>query len=200
MPALNLKTSTTSRLGISKAFLMKRDVNRWSNKVRLSVREMADKKNALRTAQYVRNTMRQVIWSEQAKVGSYYITFDKATGRMRRKYRPEYVNRYKNGQVVATYKIGNLKRSIHVLHHLKSTNFQFVGPRYRKRSFGGMFDSGSRVDPWYAHIVNNGSSKARGMFFLEKTIRKTRTKGKRMLMRDGRKALRRSARRLKIAS
>lgn len=52
-------------------------------------------------------------------------------------------SRYSKGVKVATYKPGNLKRSMQTLRFRKSKNAVFVGPK-----LGGV-----RVDGYYAHIV-----------------------------------------------
>lgn len=52
-------------------------------------------------------------------------------------------SRYSKGVKVATYKPGNLKRSMQVLRFRRAKNAVFVGPK-----LGGV-----RVDGYYAHIV-----------------------------------------------
>jgi hypothetical protein len=56
------------------------------------------------------------------------------------------------GVVVATYHPGNLSRSIKVLSFRKS-GYLFVGPKVDKKGSSGDFNSASKVDGWYAHIV-----------------------------------------------
>ena len=52
-------------------------------------------------------------------------------------------SRYSRGVKVATYKPGNLKRSMQTLRFRRATNAVFVGPKL----------GGARADGYYAHIV-----------------------------------------------
>lgn len=52
-------------------------------------------------------------------------------------------SRYSRGVKVATYKPGNLKRSMQTLRFRRSKNAVFVGPKL----------GGARADGYYAHIV-----------------------------------------------
>ena len=60
-------------------------------------------------------------------------------------------DRYLGGKVVATYKPGNLKRSIKTLTFRRSSAV-FVGPRLNKGGSTGTF-SGNRTDGYYAHLM-----------------------------------------------
>jgi hypothetical protein len=64
--------------------------------------------------------------------------------------------RYADGDRVATYYPGNLRRSIRDLD-LRRTNAVFIGPKLG--SSKGTF-SGARVDGWYAQIVDRGAPAA----------------------------------------
>jgi hypothetical protein len=69
------------------------------------------------------------------------------------------IKRYLNGKVVATYTAGNLQRSVQIFTHMKDKTAHYVGI---KRALGsdarGIF-SGSRVDGYYAHMVEYGPRK-----------------------------------------
>lgn len=195
MPTFNLRTPS-----ISSAFSMKRDVNKWVNKAKLSVRAMEERKLYNEPAKYVRDEMRKYIWANQAKVGSYYIYHDPESGRIKRSYRPEWSVRYSGGKKVASYKIGNLKRSVKILHHLRRSPFAIVGPKKNKGTKTGYFDNYTRVDPYYAHMVDQGTVRARPMKFIENTRRRTYSRVMDILKRKGRMAVRRGALKYGIAS
>lgn len=63
------------------------------------------------------------------------------------------------GRVIATYTPGNLNRSIGVLP-LKKTPDVWVGARVKK-SPSGSFDSKTRYDGYYAHMVHEGTKRSR---------------------------------------
>jgi len=63
--------------------------------------------------------------------------------------------RYKGGKIVATYKPGNLRRSIKTLQFRRSAAV-FVGPKLDKSGSGGMF-AGNKTDGYYAHWVEYGT-------------------------------------------
>jgi len=66
------------------------------------------------------------------------------------------------GKIVAIYLPGNLRRSIKVLP-LRRTEAVFVGPKLAKGSSSkGFFASNSRVDGWYAHFMEYGTSRQKG--------------------------------------
>jgi hypothetical protein len=56
------------------------------------------------------------------------------------------------GVVVATYQPGNLERSIKILSFRKS-GYLHVGPKLAKKNSTGDFNSATKVDGWYATIV-----------------------------------------------
>jgi len=64
--------------------------------------------------------------------------------------------KYTEGGQKTEYRPGNLKKSIKVLA-LRKTNSLFVGPALNKRSGGGVFGKGKRVDGWYAHFQEYGT-------------------------------------------
>jgi len=64
-------------------------------------------------------------------------------------------DRYLGGKVVATYKPGNLRRSIKALTFRRSSAV-FVGPKLQKGGSTGTF-SGNRTDGYYAHMVEYGT-------------------------------------------
>lgn len=64
--------------------------------------------------------------------------------------------RYLNGKPIAVYYPGNLQRSIGVLKLKKTIDSVFIGPRVSTSGTKGVF-RGNRYDPYYAHIVHNGS-------------------------------------------
>ena len=63
-----------------------------------------------------------------------------------------------SGRVIATYKPGNLRRSIQILRHGKFRRLQsvFVGPK-ADRSPSGVFGNEDKVDGYYAHMVEFGT-------------------------------------------
>jgi HK97 gp10 family phage protein len=66
------------------------------------------------------------------------------------------------GKKIATYKPGNLRRSIGIISLRKSSNV-FVGPRFKKSPSGDY--SGGRYDGYYAWILHEyggGGKKGRG--------------------------------------
>lgn len=69
------------------------------------------------------------------------------------------------GKKVATYSPGNLKRSIKTLD-FKRSNAVFVGPNLAKGAAKGNF-SGNRTDAYYAGMVNSGTEKMAGKYFVE---------------------------------
>lgn len=93
----------------------------------------------------------------QALESGASILRDAMKGRV--KWAKKDVKRYKDGRLIATYKPGNLWRSIKILDHMKDKKSVYVGveiaPKGRKN---GVF-SGSTVDGWYAHFVEYGSRK-----------------------------------------
>lgn len=62
-----------------------------------------------------------------------------------------------SGTVIATYHPGNLEKSIRMLTFRKSPDI-FIGPKAHKQNSRGEFGlDESRVDPYYAHMVHNGT-------------------------------------------
>lgn len=64
-------------------------------------------------------------------------------------------HRYSNGQIVATYYPGNLRRSFKTLV-FRNSPAVFVGPKLDKGGSGGKF-KGNRTDGYYAHFVEFGT-------------------------------------------
>ena len=62
--------------------------------------------------------------------------------------------RYRNGEVVATYYPGNLRRSFRSLTFRRSAAI-FIGPKLDKSGSGGVF-RGRKSDAYYAHWVEYG--------------------------------------------
>jgi HK97 gp10 family phage protein len=62
------------------------------------------------------------------------------------------------GKIVAEYHPGNLQRSIRVLD-LKKSHDVFVGPKVNKGKASGKFANRARVDAYYAHMVEYGTSQ-----------------------------------------
>ena len=65
--------------------------------------------------------------------------------------------RYKNGEKI-TYYPGNLKRAIRKLNFRSSS--VFVGPKLRKRVQSGEVFRDRKVDAYYAHMVEFGTTEA----------------------------------------
>ena len=74
------------------------------------------------------------------------------------------------GKVVATYHPGNLKKSIRVLRFRRSRDV-FVGGKLAKRGQGGgEFGRGNKVDAYYMHYVEFGTSKKSARPFIRPSI------------------------------
>ena len=76
--------------------------------------------------------------------------------------------RWKDGKHVATYHPGNLRRSIKVLRGgvFRKTKNVFIGPALTKDSTGVF--RGKRVDAYYAHMVEFGTSRQPGRRYMQK--------------------------------
>lgn len=68
------------------------------------------------------------------------------------------------GRVVAEYHPGNLQRSVRVLNFRRSPDV-FVGPALAQGGTSGVF-KGSRVDAYYAHFVEFGTSRTPAQPFM----------------------------------
>lgn len=66
-------------------------------------------------------------------------------------------HRYKDGQKIATYYPGNLRRSIAVLPLRRAKTAVLIGPRLSKAGRAGGEFKGNRVDGYYAHFVEFGT-------------------------------------------
>lgn len=78
-------------------------------------------------------------------------------------------HRYLNGEMVATYYPGNLRRSIRALTFRRS-GAVFVGPNLAGSGWKGVFQ-GNKVDGYYAHMVEFGTSNQRPQPFMRPTAR-----------------------------
>lgn len=74
------------------------------------------------------------------------------------------VHRYKNGKIVATYKPGNLRRSIRVLP-LRRTKAVFVGP---------VTGGNRKIDGYYGHFMELGTAFFKGIHYMERAYKATR--------------------------
>jgi len=74
------------------------------------------------------------------------------------------VHRYKDGKIVATYKPGNLRKSIRVLP-LRRSKSVFVGP-----VTGGK----RKIDGYYGHFMEFGNRFFQGIHYMEKAYKSTR--------------------------
>lgn len=61
------------------------------------------------------------------------------------------------GVKLATYKSGNLRRSIKILTFRKAKTSVFVGPKVEKRGASGLYSSDDKVDGYYAAMVEFGT-------------------------------------------
>lgn len=167
---------------------LNQDLKAWRTKVEISIKKGSDKKFYKDAAKYVSEYMASYIRKNQYTLG--------ATMRNGNK-RPEVVYRYKKGtkgeDPVAGYKYGNLSRSIKVLTHLKKSNKLWVGPDTRQMRVGAggyvYYSNKRKVDPYYAHMVNNGTVKQKGMFYLERTREAVSSKVNSMLRGKARKTI-----------
>jgi|18_taG_2_1085343.scaffolds.fasta_scaffold05869_5 HK97 gp10 family phage protein len=73
------------------------------------------------------------------------------------------------GNVVAVYHPGNLRKSIKALTFRKSSDI-FVGPRVAKRGSGGHYGKGSRVDGYYAAMVEFGTRNTAGQAYMRRAV------------------------------
>lgn len=82
------------------------------------------------------------------------------------RYKPEFKRAGPGyGEKVATYSPGNLKRSIKTLLFRRSKAV-FVGANLAKGAVSGNF-AGNRTDAYYAGMVNSGTKKMAGKYFVE---------------------------------
>lgn len=79
------------------------------------------------------------------------------------------------GVRVATYGPGNLKRSMKKLALRRMKKGIMIGPKFAKRgSATGVFNNSVRVDGYYAHFVEKGTSKQSGQGFIKSATDRTR--------------------------
>lgn len=70
------------------------------------------------------------------------------------------------GKVIATYLPGNLRKAIQTLSFRRSSDI-YVGPRANKKGTHGTFGrTTNTVDPYYAHMVHNGTVHQKGQPFM----------------------------------
>lgn len=70
------------------------------------------------------------------------------------------------GTVVATYVPGNLEKSIQLLTFRRSPDI-FIGPKKASRNKQPVYGLSEKVvDPYYAHMVHNGTRYAKGTPFM----------------------------------
>jgi HK97 gp10 family phage protein len=74
-------------------------------------------------------------------------------------------HRYKDGNIVATYYPGHLARSIKVLPFRKP--YVYFGPKVTGKA-GDM--RGANVDAWYAHFLEWGTVKQKGIHFMQRAF------------------------------
>lgn len=77
------------------------------------------------------------------------------------------------GHVVAEYHRGNLARSIKALPLRRAKNSIIVGPKASRKP-KGIFASKSRVDGWYAHMVEYGTKRSEADPFAEPAWKRTK--------------------------
>lgn len=70
-----------------------------------------------------------------------------------------------SGKIAATYVPGNLRKSIQTLSFRRSSDV-FVGPRTTKSKSGVFGRTTSTVDPYYAHMIHNGTVHQPGQPFM----------------------------------
>ena len=78
------------------------------------------------------------------------------------------------GNIVATYKSGNLKRSIKKLAARKLIRAVMIGPKRAKGNTGGVF-SGNRTDGFYANMLEGGTKHIEADPRMENAWNKTKT-------------------------
>jgi HK97 gp10 family phage protein len=76
------------------------------------------------------------------------------------------------GKVIATYSPGNLNRSIGTLQ-LRKTDNVYVGPRF-KRDPAGDYGSATKVDGYYAHMVEYGTKHNTAKPFMRPAYEETK--------------------------
>lgn len=101
------------------------------------------------------------------------------------------------GNVVATYSPGNLKRSIRLLNLRKSADW-FVGPKVSRVTKGDF--TGNRVDGYYAHFVEYGAPGAGvpATPFIRPAVSTGRSKVAKAIKRSIKKRIRQIVRQVKV--
>lgn len=164
-----------------------KQVKKWIEKVRQATTPMGHKKVLRKGAKVIQNEMKRIIKSE---ANNSFYTSVRGT-----RTRPKFVNRYKKGGaggIQATYHKGNLSRSIRIMT-FKRSKAVFIGTKLT--SGGGLF-KGRRVDGYYAHMVNNGTSTMRGVFFKERAADNKRKEAKKVVVAEARRVLGRQTKKL----
>lgn len=97
------------------------------------------------------------------------------------------------GTVEATYYPGNLKKSIRTMTFRKSKDAIFVGPKaWKKGSSGDFGKSEDRVDPYYAHMVHDGTSTSQANPYMLRAFESTKNVSKAILERELKKTIEKS--------
>ena len=78
-----------------------------------------------------------------------------------------------DGDIIAVYYPGNLKKSIRTKRLSKSSDV-FVGPVTTKGRSGGVYGQG-RVDGYYAHLVEFGTVYQGGVGYMRRALDSTKT-------------------------
>lgn len=98
-----------------------------------------------------------------------------------------------SGTVAATYYPGNLKKSIRTMTFRKSRDAVFIGPKAWKKTSGGDFGKDdNRVDPYYAHMVHDGTSTSQANPYMLRAFESTKSVARNILERELKRTIEKS--------
>lgn len=159
------------------------DLNIWIDKVQKTVGVAKSKKHLRKGAAVIQREMKKIIKSETGsgrgqrklvyrykKTGNKEGDSDRVSSRRHKQKNRRQTTKpgSRGGDVLAIYSKNNLMRSIKVFTFKKS-NAVFAGATYAggKARRAKMY-KGRTADGYYAHMINNGTSNTRGIFFKER--------------------------------
>ncbi len=92
------------------------------------------------------------------------------------------------GNIVAVYYPGNLKKSIRALSFRKSGSI-FVGPKLQKRGAFGEFGKGNKVDGYYAAMMEFGTRNFGGVHYMRKGLATSKSQVERIIISESTKVI-----------
>lgn len=93
-----------------------------------------------------------------------------------------------SGNVIAVYHPGNLKKSIRALTFRRSSDI-FVGPRVAKRGSGGHYGKGSRVDGYYAAMMEYGTKNHSGVAYMRRAVPSATNQVQQIIIKETKKVI-----------